>query len=93
MCRHIFRCFQNGGKVVRELEIMTRRLDDIEEVDAVDFLKMDVQARNYRFCKMEKRRLSKTAAAQVEVSFIPIYKDQPVFGEIDLELRGLVPLF
>jgi hypothetical protein len=70
---------------------MTRRLDDIEEVDAVDFLKMDVQARNYRFCKMEKRRLSKTAAAQVEVSFIPIYKDQPVFGEIDLELRGLVP--
>ena len=84
-----FPMFSEWGKVVRELAIMTKRLDDIEEVDAVDFLKMDVQGSELSVLQNGKRRLAKAVVVQVEVSFIPIYKDQPVFGEIDLELRGL----
>jgi len=84
-----FPMFPEWGKVVRELAIMTKRLDDIEEIDEVDFLKMDVQGSELSVLQNGKRRLAKTVAVQVEVSFIPIYKNQPVFGEIDLELRGL----
>jgi len=84
-----FPMFSEWGKVVRELAIMTRRLDNIEEIDQVDFLKMDVQGSELSVLQNGKRRLAKTVAVQVEVSFIPIYKNQPVFGEIDLELRGL----
>jgi FkbM family methyltransferase len=88
-----FPMFSEWGRVVRELAIMTRRLDDIEEIDTIDFLKMDVQGSELSVLQNGKKRLSRTVAVQVEVSFIPIYKDQPVFGEIDLELRqlGLVP--
>lgn len=88
-----FPMFSEWGRVVRELSIMTRRLDDIEEIDAIDFLKMDVQGSELSILQNGKRRLAKFVAVQVEVSFIPIYKGQPVFGEIDLELRklGLVP--
>jgi FkbM family methyltransferase len=88
-----FPMFSEWGKIVRELAIMTKRLDDIEEVDAVDFLKMDVQGSELSVLQNGKRRLAKTVVVQAEVSFIPIYKNQPVFGEVDLELRklGLVP--
>ncbi len=38
-------------------------------------------------------RLSRAVAIQTEVSFLPLHKDQPIYGEIDLELRrlGFVP--
>jgi hypothetical protein len=37
--------------------------------------------------------LAKAVVIQTEVSFIALYKGQPVFGDIDLELRksGFVP--
>ncbi len=56
--------FSEWGKVLKELPITTRRLDDIEEISAIDFLKIDIQG-----------------------------SGQPVFGDIDLELRklGFVP--
>jgi len=88
-----FPMFSEWGRVVREQAIMTRRLDDIEEIDAIDFLKMDVQGSELSVLQNGKGRLAKTVVVQAEVSFIPIYKNQPVFGAIDLELRklGLVP--
>lgn len=38
-------------------------------------------------------RLAKTVAIQTEVSFISLYKNQPHFGDVDVELRklGFVP--
>jgi hypothetical protein len=35
-----------------------------------------------------KAKLSETVAIQTEISFVPLYKDQPTLGDIDLELRG-----
>jgi hypothetical protein len=34
-------------------------------------------------------RLGSAVAIQAEVSFMSLYKNQPVYGEIDLALRGL----
>jgi FkbM family methyltransferase len=89
----LFPMFSEWGTVVRERAITTRRLDDIEEIEAFDFLKMDVQGSELSVLQNGRGRLAKTVVVQAEASCIPIYKNQPVFGEIDLELRklGLVP--
>ena len=40
-----------------------------------------------------RERLRNAVAVQTEVSFVPLYLDQPTFGEVDGELRsqGFVP--
>jgi FkbM family methyltransferase len=85
--------FSEWGKVVAEVPVTTRRLDDIEEVDALDFLKIDIQGSELSVFQHGKSRLAKAVVVQTEVSFIALYKGQPVYGDIDLELRklGFVP--
>jgi FkbM family methyltransferase len=88
-----FQMFSEWGKVTREVPMTTRRLDDIDEIDAIDFLKVDIQGSELSVFKHGKLRLEEAVAVQTEVSFIAIYKNQPVFGDIDLELRklGFIP--
>jgi FkbM family methyltransferase len=90
--RH-FNSFSEWGEVLREVPISTRRLDDISEVDVVDFLKIDVQGSELSVFQNGRNKLGRAVAIQTEVSFIQLYAGQPVFGDIDLELRtlGFVP--
>lgn len=81
--------FSELGQVVREIALDTRRLDDIAEIDAIDLLKIDIQGSELSVFAHGRDRLAKAVAIQTEVSFIPLYKNQPVFGDIDLALRGL----
>ncbi len=84
-----FAGFSAWGQVLREAKVPTRRLDDISEVDVVDFLKIDVQGAELSVFRNGRQKLSAAIAIQTEVSFIPLYVGQPVFGDIDLELRGM----
>jgi hypothetical protein len=90
--RH-FPGFAEWGEVLREVAVTTRRLDDIAEIEAIDFLKMDVQGGELPILKNAASRLKEVVAIQTEISFIPLYQGQPPFGEIDGELRraGFVP--
>jgi FkbM family methyltransferase len=92
MLRH-FPGFTEWGHVEREILVSTRRLDDIAEVEALDFLKIDVQGSELAVLRHGGQKLSGAVAVQTEVSFLPLYEGQPMFGEIDLELRarGFVP--
>ena len=56
-------------------------------------LKIDVQGAEVSVFKGGRQRLSRAVAVHTEVCFLSLYKGQPLFGEIDLELRslGLVP--
>jgi|SRR6476660_2332795 FkbM family methyltransferase len=85
--------FSRWGKVVEETLVATRRLDDIGEIESLDFLKIDIQGAELSVFQHGQSRLKEAVAIQTEVSFLPLYKDQPIFGEIDLELRkqGFVP--
>lgn len=85
--------FSSWGRVVKEIPVTTRRLDDISEIEAVDFLKIDVQGSELAVFRSGRRLLQATVAVQAEVSFLTLYEGQPVFGDIDLALRqlGLVP--
>ena len=85
--------FSDLGHVIERIELTTRRLDDIAEIDEIDFLKIDIQGSELSVFQNGRDRLSEAVAVQTEVSFIPLYRNQPVFGAVDTELRalGLVP--
>jgi len=88
-----FRGFEGWGRVVEERPVETRRLDDLAEIAHLDFLKADVQGAELTVIRNGARQLANAVAVQAEISFMPLYEGQPLFGEIDLELRrlGFVP--
>ncbi|GKQ52145.1 FkbM family methyltransferase [Bradyrhizobium sp. Ce-3] len=92
MLKH-FQGFNEWGRIVADTRIATHRLDEIGEIDAMDYLKVDVQGSELAIFQNGRRRLAEAVVIQAEVSFLPLYKKQPVFGEIDLELRsqGFIP--
>lgn len=84
----LFEGFLDFGRVLARRPVQTRRLDDIAEVAAVDFLKLDIQGAELAVLRGARQKLARAVAVQVEVSFITLYEKQPAFGEIDVELRG-----
>jgi len=81
--------FAEYSEVLQEIPLLTRRLDDIAEIKAMDLLKIDVQGSELRVFQNGRKRLKQAVAVQTEVSFVALYKRQPVFAEVDRELRGL----
>jgi FkbM family methyltransferase len=69
-------------------EVETRRLDDIKEISDIDFLKLDVQGAELDVIKGASRLLENTLVVHTEVEFIPLYRNQPLFGDIDVALRS-----
>lgn len=73
--------------VLDTTEVTTRRLDDIEEIHACDFLKIDVQGGELDVLEGAVRTLSGTAVVEMEVEFVPLYESQPLFAELDGFMR------
>lgn len=90
---NLFNEFPYLGTVNDVIKIDTIRLDDIKEVDKVDFLKIDVQGGELDIFKSGVNKLKNAVAIHTEVSFIPLYEGQPTFGEVDVYLRsiGFIP--
>lgn len=88
-----FEKFAEWGTVIGEHPVQTRRLDDISEIEDLDFLKIDVQGSELAVFGSGRKKLKQAVAIQTEVSFLGLYKDQPTFGDIDTELRkqGFIP--
>jgi FkbM family methyltransferase len=84
-----FQGFSDYGQVVETANIETRTLDSIDEITALDFLKIDIQGGELAAIRGGARKLAAAVAIQIEVSFMPLYRNQPVFGDIDLALRAL----
>lgn len=81
--------FIDYGTVIQEIPVETRALDSISEIPALDLLKIDIQGEELSVFRNASSRLAGAVAIQTEVSFVPLYKNQPVFGDIDLALRAL----
>src|SRR5712692_982077 len=89
----VFSFFKNNARVVSEARIQTHRLDDLEEVNDIDFLKMDIQGGELGVLVHGKEKLKNAVVIQTEVQFVNLYEGQPSFGQVDQELRaqGFVP--
>jgi len=89
----LFHVLKPFGEVVQQQSLKTRRLDDITEIEKLDFLKIAIQGGELAVFQAGKKKLSHAVVIQTKVSFITLYKNQPTLGDIDLELRkqGFVP--
>jgi len=85
----LFNLFPIWGTVKERIPVATRKLDDIAEIAQMDFLKMDVQGAEREVLAHGREKLRDTVMIQTEVSFVPLYKNQPCFGEMDMALRQL----
>jgi FkbM family methyltransferase len=83
--------FQNLGnlvQVVKTYPVETKRLDDIPEVAGADYLKVDVQGGEMLVFGGAVELLKSVLVIHTEVEFVPLYKRQPLFADIDTFLRG-----
>jgi len=85
----LFNLFPTWGTVKERIPVKTRKLNDIGEIAALDFLKMDIQGVEREVLAHGQAKLKDTVVIQTEVSFVPLYKDQPSFGDMDLALRAM----
>lgn len=75
------------------VSIHTRRLDGalreaLGTIPICDFLKVDVQGAECDVFRGAEETLSRTLCVFSEVEFVPIYKDQPLFADVDSMLRA-----
>ncbi|MDC1359203.1 FkbM family methyltransferase [Gammaproteobacteria bacterium] len=64
-----------------EATVPARSLDSLE-LEAADFIKIDVQGYELKVLEGSKNTLKNCIGVETEVEFIELYKDQPKFGEI-----------
>jgi predicted kinase len=83
----LFHAFPLWGEVEAIREIETVRLDDVAEAAGVELLKLDIQGAELLALRNAPRRLADALILHVEVEFIPLYVDQPLFSEVESFLR------
>lgn len=87
----ILEMFQNLAELmtpVAQHPVQTTRLDDLAEIDDIDYIKIDVQGSELAVFQNASRALSRTLLIQTEVEFIEMYKGQPMFADVDTFLRS-----
>jgi hypothetical protein len=66
----------------------TVRLDDLPELPTFDLIKIDVQGAELDILKNGVRVLRSAAVVELETEFVPLYKGQPLFADVDAFMRG-----
>ena len=89
----VFSFFKDNARVVSQTRVETRRLDDLAEVDDIDFLKIDIQGGELAVLVHGREKLRNAVVIQTELQFVNLYEGQPSFGQVDQELRaqGFIP--
>jgi FkbM family methyltransferase len=75
-------------RVVATRQVQTRRLDDVEEARGADFLKADVQGAELMVFQGAEKILRDVLVIHAEAEFVPLYKNQPLFADVDAFLRA-----
>ncbi len=84
-----FHGFDDWAIVEERLPIQTHRLDDIEEISDIDFIKIDTQGAEYQIIEAGQKKITNAVAIHVELSFKPIYHGEKSFAEVDLLVNKL----
>ena len=77
-------------RVEQELSLQTGTLDaELQRLGSIgDFIKIDVQGYELEVLKGGEQAVSNSIGCELEVSFIEIYKNQPLFAEVDQWMRA-----
>ena len=83
--------YTNLGSLTEERArhpVHTVRLDDVIEPGGMDLLKIDVQGGEGRVFDGARARLAECLMVWTEVEFLELYQGQPLFADIDRQLRA-----
>jgi FkbM family methyltransferase len=83
----LFQNIENLTRVVARAEVETKRLDDLPEVNNTDYLKVDVQGAEVDVFSGAANLLREAVMVHTEVQFVPLYRDVPLFSDVDHALR------
>ncbi|MGR2737469.1 FkbM family methyltransferase [Billgrantia sp. Q4P2] len=83
----LFQGYPIWGKVEKTVSVPTVRLDDIDEVVKIDWLKIDIQGGELTVFQNAEEKLKDALVIQTEVNFISLYENQPLFSDIDEWMR------
>lgn len=80
--------FKWKATIAEQVPVETKRLDDIDEIKQIDFLKIDIQGGELAVFENARHALANCLAVMTEVAFIPLYESQPLIDAQMSELRG-----
>lgn len=81
--------FHKGMEVVEKVSVKTHRLDEMDEIPSIDFLKIDIQGGETRVFDNGLDKLSTVLGVITEVAAIKLYEDQPLLDDQMRKLRSL----
>ncbi|HEX7005796.1 MAG TPA: FkbM family methyltransferase [Alphaproteobacteria bacterium] len=73
--------------VIERRSVATRRLDDVAEAAQADFLRVDAPGAALDVLAGAERLAGELIVVHITVDFVALYKDQPLFADIDRALR------
>ena len=83
-----FHLLDRAAKVVGTCRVDTKRLDDIPEIKSCDYIHMDVQGAELQCLQGGEKLLHDVVVVHAETNFLPMYKNQPLFSEVEIYLRS-----
>ena len=83
-----FQNLEELTRVQKTYPVETTRLDDVAELDGTDLLKVDVQGAELLVFQGANKLLDDVLVVHTEVEFVQLYKDQPLFADVDAHLRS-----
>ena len=75
--------------VIEKTIVQTAKLDNISPSILADLIKIDVQGAELIVLENAKKVLRDTCVIETEVEFIQLYKKQPLFGDLQVFLKGM----
>ena len=84
----LFQTLEDATEVIEAHEVETVRLDDVEQAADADFLRVGIQGGAGAALAGAERTLRDAVAVHIRAEFVPLYVDQPLFGEVDEVLRA-----
>ena len=83
----LFHGFAQWSEVLGREPIDTVRLDDVPETAELDLLKIDIQGAELMVFENAPARLDRALVVQTEIEFVPMYRGQPLFSDVDILMR------
>lgn len=74
-------------ETVNDLELDTSTIDDLIH-EEIDFIKLDIQGGELNALKGSERVLKNVLGIETELMFMRLYKNQPLFGELNAYLQS-----
>lgn len=84
-----FHVFESASKIINRISLKTQKLDDIQFKNEIDFFKIDTQGYESVIIEHGIKKISNALVVQLELSPVPIYKNEKNFSFVSNQLENL----